>query len=228
MKEKRQLNFIKTNLSSIILKNYSIQYERILSKRISVAVTFRTMPKTSLPFKKKIADAVGDDEDAKDIINKTQLSNFAFTPEIRLYLNKTGFGRGFYFAPFYRYAKFSTNQIPVNYETNSGSKQSINLGGKLTANTFGAMFGTQRYLSKHVCLDLWMLGAHYGSGNGDFNGIPNVPLSTTEQAEIRDALENIDIPLTNKTVIVTANNVAMKLDGPWAGLRAGISLGFKF
>ncbi len=41
-------------------------------------------------------------------------------------------------------------------------------------------------------------------------------------------LENIDIPLTNKTVIVTANNVAMKLDGPWAGLRAGISLGFKF
>ncbi len=227
MKPQPARNFIKTNLSSIPLKNYSIQYERVLTKGVSLAVTYRTMPSTSIPFKSLILEAVGDDQDTKDIINQAKLSNFAITPEVRFYLGK-GNGKGFYIAPFYRYVKFSTNQVPVSYDLANGTKQSVNLSGNLTANTVGLLFGVQKLLGKHFCLDWWLLGAHYGSGNGLFTGTPSSPLSPEDQAEIKDALENIDIPLTDKTVTVTPNNVSVKLDGPFGGLRSGISFGFRF
>src|SRR5690349_4423509 len=67
-----QRNFFKTNLTSIPLKNYSLQYERVLSKAVSIAVTYRTMPTTFIPFKSAVLDAVGDDQDTKDIINQTE------------------------------------------------------------------------------------------------------------------------------------------------------------
>jgi hypothetical protein len=220
------MNFFKTNLTSIPLKNYSLQYERVLSKGVSIAVTFRTMPSTSIPFKSLILEAVGDDPDTKDIIEKGKISNFAFTPEVRFYLGK-GYGKGFYVAPYYRYVKFSTNQIPVNYDAN-GTQQTINLSGNLTANTGGLLLGAQWLLGKRFCIDWWIIGAHYGSGNGTFTGISSAQLSAADQAEIKQELEDIDIPLTDKTVTVTPNTVSVKLDGPFGGLRGGISFGIRF
>jgi hypothetical protein len=41
-------------------------------------------------------------------------------------------------------------------------------------------------------------------------------------------MEDFDIPMVKKTVNVTANKVALIFDGPWAGLRAGISIGISF
>lgn len=223
-----QLNFLKTNLTSIPLKNYSLQYERILSKKVSVAVTYRTMPSTFIPFKSLVLDAVGDDQDTRDIVEQTKLSNYAITPEMRFYLGK-GYGKGFYVAPYYRYVNFSTNQVPVHYAgTLITTEKTVNLSGNLTANTGGILFGAQWLLGKHLCLDWWIIGAHYGSGNGNFNGTPSSPLSQVEQDEIRQKLEDIDIPMVEKTVTVTANNVSVKMDGPFGGLRGGISFGFRF
>jgi hypothetical protein len=222
-----KLNFIKTNLTSIALKNYSLQYERVLSKAVSVAVTYRTMPETFIPFKSAVLNAVGDDQDTKDIISQTKLSNYAITPEVRFYLGK-GYGKGFYMATYYRYVKFTTNQVPVNYEVMAGMKKTVTLSGDLTANTGGLLLGAQWLLGKHLCLDWWIIGAHYGSGNGNFVGIPDTPLTPAEQQEVKQQLEDIDIPLTDKTVTVTANRVAVTLDGPFGGLRGGISLGFRF
>ena len=227
MKLHHKMNIIKTNITSIPLKNYSLQYERVVSKSVSIAVTFRTMPSTTIPFKSAVRKAVGDDEDTKDIIEKTELSNFAFTPEVRFYLGK-GYGKGFYVAPYYRYVKFTTNKVPVSYNSGLGSEKTVTLNGDLTANTGGILFGAQWLLGKHIALDWWILGAHYGSGNGSFTGTPSTPLTLTEQNEIRQELEDIDIPLTEKTVTVTPNNVSVKLDGPFGGLRGGISLGFRF
>lgn len=221
-------NFIKTNITSIFLKNYSLQYERVLSKAVSVAITYRTMPTTSIPFKSKVLDAVGDgDDDTKDIIDQSKLSNFAITPEVRFYLGK-GYGKGFYVAPYYRYVSFSTNEVPVNYNGDNGSTKTVNLSGNLKANTGGLLLGAQWLLGKHLCLDWWILGAHYGSGNGTFVGTPSTPLSTSEQDDIRTSLEDIDIPLTDKEISVSASKVSVSLDGPFGGLRGGISFGFRF
>jgi len=100
--------------------------------------------------------------------------------------------------------------------------------GKLSSNTYGLVLGSQFFLGKHVTLDVWWLGPHYGTGKGTLTGTPSTPLSTTEQEDLRRELTNFDIPIVNKMVNVTANNAALSLDGPFAGLRFGICLGIKF
>jgi hypothetical protein len=54
------------------------------------------------------------------------------------------------------------------------------------------------------------------------------PLSEVDQQNIADDLNSIDIPWFKQTVNVTADKVSMVFDGPWAGLRVGLSLGVKF
>jgi hypothetical protein len=227
-KKREQVNLVKLNLTALVLKNYSLQYERTLNRKISIAVAFRTMPSTTLPFKNAIVkQVVDDDPDTKNTIETFELNNFAITPEIRFYLSKKGYGRGFYLAPFYRYASFKTSTLNFDYE-GAGTSGTISLSGKLTANTAGLLLGAQWLLGKRVSLDWWILGPHYGSGTGDFSGKSSHALTSQEQNDLREQLEDIDIPLTDKTVNVNANGAFMKLDGPWGGIRSGISLGLKF
>src|SRR5512133_2425114 len=96
-KQTPQMNFVKVNLTSIALKNYAFQYERVLTKRISVGLSYRTMPSTTLPFKDLIINSMKDaDQQTIDAIGSLQVSNTAITPEVRFYLGKKGYGRGFY------------------------------------------------------------------------------------------------------------------------------------
>ncbi|HRP18228.1 MAG TPA: hypothetical protein PL128_09550, partial [Ginsengibacter sp.] len=53
-------------------------------------------------------------------------------------------------------------------------------------------------------------------------------LSATEQSHLQQTLDDIDIPFLDKEVNVNANGGSMKLDGPWGGLRMGVSLGVRF
>lgn len=223
------LNFIKINVTALVLKNYSFQYERVLNKSFSIALSYRTMPSTTIPFKKLILNAIGDDDDdTREVIETFKLSNSAITPEIRFYIGKKGYGQGFYIAPFYRHANFKTNTLTFDYENSLNVESSINLSGKLTTNTGGILFGAQWALGKHLLLDWWIMGPHFGSGNGNFSGVPSKPLTPDEQNELRQELEDLDIPFTNKTVNVNANSASLKLDGPWAGVRSGILFGFRF
>jgi hypothetical protein len=223
------MNFIKINLTAIFLKNYSLQYERILNRKFSFAVAYRTMPSTTLPFKSYILKSVGDDDpQTAKTIEDFRLSNSAITPEIRFYASKKGYGRGFYIAAFYRYASFKSNDVNIFYSDDAGGDNSIKLSGKITANTGGILLGVQQAYGKHFVLDLWLLGPHYGSGKGDFSGISSTTLSATEQESLKKELDGIDLPLTNKTVAVNANGASVKLSGPWGGIRAGISVGLRF
>lgn len=73
-------NMVKLNLTSLPLKQYALQYERVLNRKFSVALGVRIMPATTLPFKQAILDAVGDDPDTRNVLETFQLSNTAFTP----------------------------------------------------------------------------------------------------------------------------------------------------
>ena len=219
-----KMNFIKVNLTGIALKNYAIQYERVLSKPVSLSLSYRIMPTSKLPFAGTISNSIGDDDpETKKTIENLRMSNFAITPELRFYLGK-GYGKGFYIALFYRYASFTIDHLPVDYDNNT----SLDLSGKLTSNTGGIMFGAQWNLGKHFCLDWWMFGPHYGSGTGNFTGVSSQPLTPAQQDELRSNLEDIDIPLTTKTINVNANGASLKLSGPWGGIRSGVLLGIKF
>lgn len=77
-------------------------------------------------------------------------------------------------------------------------------------------------------LDAWFLGAHYGTSTGDLDGITDRTLTSVEQQQVQDELDNLDIPVVKYKATVDANGANLKVDGPWAGLRAGISLGYRF
>ena len=49
-KPAQPMNIIKVNLTALVLKNYSFQYERILNRKFSAAIGFRTMPTGKLPL----------------------------------------------------------------------------------------------------------------------------------------------------------------------------------
>lgn len=224
-----KMNLIKINLTGLPIRNYSFQYERVLNKTISVGLSYRFMPEGSLPFKKQILNSIDDNDlEARNIINSFTLSNYAITPEVRFYLGKKGYGRGFYIAPFFRNAKYNGNNFDVDFKDENDNNQTLSLSGEIKSNTFGILLGAQWSLSKHIVLDWWILGPHIGAGKGDLVGLSSQPLSADAQASIRETLEDFDIPLIDKKVTVNSQGATMELDGMFGGLRAGISFGIKF
>lgn len=227
-KKGEKKNIVKVNLLALPLKNFSFQYERVLTKHLSLALGVRTMPSSALPFQSSfISIANITDQQSIDNISKFKTGNFALTPELRFYLSKRGYGRGFYIAPYYRYAKFISEELPVEY-TSGSATASIRLKGDIATHNAGLLFGAQWKLGKAVSLDWWILGAHYGQSSGTLTGTPSQALTQQEQTDLRSQIESLDIPLTNIKAEVTTNSAKAIFDGPWAGIRSGITLGIRF
>ncbi|WP_316815069.1 DUF3575 domain-containing protein [Pedobacter nyackensis] len=231
--EAESKNLVKWNFAALALKNYSFQYERAVAKKIAVAVGVRFAPKSNVPFSSKVKDLI-DDEETWNSIKDFKTGNFAITPEVRFYMGK-GVFRGFYVAPFVRYSKFSAD-VPFNFEvdvtngTNTITREEqINLSGDVTALTGGLLFGAQWKLSKLVYLDWWILGPNYGTSKGYISGKSANGFDADEQQALRDALEDLQgLPLVKVKSEVTAEGAKVDFDGPWAGLRSGLSIGFRF
>ena len=224
-----QNNIIKLNLTDLFWKNFTFQYERVIKKYLSGALAVRFMPNGSIPYKNFIYKQIGDDDpQTQETIDNIKINNFAITPEVRFYLGKKGFGQGFYVAPTYRFAKFNISNIEINYSENSHPDSVINMSGKLSANYGGLMIGAQWFLGKHFTLDWWIFGPIAGKQKSSFNGYSSVALSPDDQQQIRDNIDDLDIPRTDITYSVDAHNVNMKLHGPLAGISFGLAFGFRF
>ncbi|RYF91472.1 MAG: DUF3575 domain-containing protein [Chitinophagaceae bacterium] len=221
--EKEKKNIIKVNLPALALKNFVLQYERKVAKKISVAGTFRYMPKGEIPLKNTIIKAV-DDPDTERQLNNFDLGNMAFMPEVRFYVGKHGAMRGFYLAPFASIARYDANLL-FEYDDN-GTTETIPMTGDVNTFTGGLMLGAQWRLSKSVSLDWWILGPNYGKSKGELVG--RKTLTPSEQQDLRDELASLDIPLTEFTYDVNSQGATVNFDGPWAGVRAGICIGINF
>lgn len=223
-------NLLKLNVTAPILKNYALQYERIINKRVSVALAGRFMPASTLPFKNTVRREVikVDDELITEAFNQALFSNYAITPEVRFYLGKKGYGRGFYVAPYYRLAKYTVKELDYTYQ-DVPEDITINLKGSLTSHTGGILLGAQWMLGRTVGLDWWIAGPNIGGGKGQLGGRSSQPLDADMQRDVRESLENdLDIPFTRTAVEVNANGADIRLNGPWAGVRAGLLLTFRF
>jgi len=227
--DKPSMNFIKVNLTSLPMKNFSLQYERVFTKRISGAVSFSIMPERGIPIVDQVITlAKFDDPEAEDIIRDLLISSYTVTPEVRFYLGKKGYGTGFYLSLFYRYGHFEASNALIPWTNDADEDITINTGGTITAHTGGFLTGYQWGLGKHMCLDLQMFGLHYGVSSGDFRGVPSSPFSAQDQADIEEEFIKIDSPLIDQKVDASSDEVKMTIDGPWAGIRFAVSLGVKF
>ena len=223
----QQKNIIKTNVTAYAFKNINLSYERAINKWFSINVGFGTTPQGKIPFVKSFTSA---EDELRDL--QAGLTNF--TIETRFYLGK-GYGKGFYIAPYYRNSKFKTDGFAYTYTyTDAATQQStdipVQISGNASGNSAGLMFGAQFFLNKkqNFVLDWWIVGAHYGKGKGDFTGTSSQTLTPDMQAQLKEDLENLEIPMVKYTVETNANGAKINLDGPWAGLRSGLSFGYRF
>ena len=216
-------NILRWNLGSLALKNYHFTYERSLTKRISLSVSYRTMPKGSVPFQSQLEKAIN----SNDInFSNFQIGNTAWTLESRFYLG-LGTMKGFYLAPYLRFANFDLS-APVKYTSGTITKEA-NFVGNIKSTSPGLMLGWQFQLATKLVLDLQLIGGHYGHSSGDLNFASTAPLSPPEQDALRQSLNNIKPDPFKFTSTVNANGAQIKTDGPWAGIRgANIGIGLRF
>jgi Protein of unknown function (DUF3575) len=218
-------NIVKINLLPLVFKNISLQYERKIGKRITLAANVHCIPFGKLPFQNTFKNI---SKDSSVQYSQFKLGSFGFVPEFRYYLGKKGALHGFYIGPFLSYTHYKMN-LPINYSDNTTTKTGV-FGGNLNAITAGVQLGAQFKLGKNMILDWWILGPNYGSATGTLNF--SAALTDEEQTDLNTQLEKLknDAPLhTIKSYTVSSTGASVKAKGPWGGIRGlGFSLGFRF
>lgn len=226
-------NIIKANLSSLAFGNYHLTYERSIAKKLSLSVSYRFMPKTGIPFASQLQDIINIDNVK---VSGITMANTAITPELRIYLG-TGKMKGFYIAPYARFASFDL-AVPISYDAGGGIKKDVTFEGNIKSTSAGLMIGMQKQIAKKLVLDIWFIGGHFGSGSGTINATINPPLtdgtggSFNERGALQTELDKLKTgggPFKFEGTVTSNTNAVIKSDGPWAGVRgAMISLGFRF
>lgn len=232
-------NLVKFNAMSLIGGKISFEYERLLTNKIAVGTAISLRPNKGLPFASTVKDLV-DDEDLNTLINGFSTSNYSITPEVRFYTSSKGPFRGFYIAPYVKYASYSASMpfdfdVDVDYEDTDiySRTETIPLKGDVTAFTAGLSLGVNFKLSDSFFLDWRIFGPGYGTAKGDISG--RMALDADEQAELRESLADLkesleDLPLAIK-IDYNVNSEGANINvqrSPWAGIRTGLSVAYRF
>ncbi len=227
-----KMNFIKLNALGLLASNIGVQYERVLSKRLSVGLTLRFMPMSRFPFQKSIAKST-EDTIMRNVLLNTKVSGFSFSPELRYYWGTHGWARGAYIAPFYRYSSFSTSNFNYRYNiiedsTNVEVQYIAVAHAKVSAHAIGFLLGKQWFLGKHFALDLYG-GLHFGLSNFSVNMVTDRPLASGEQKQLLDNLNDLEIPwIRSHTASVSNNDASLNIKSYWGGVRFGLAVGYRF
>ena len=216
-------NMVEINLLALPLKNFSLNYQRQITRKTTVGLTARLMPNGTLPYEKSFRNSISDSA-TKAQFDQLKVGNYAVMPEIRFYLSRKGAFHGFYIALFGSIAHYSAD-LPYSY-TDSNVNKSIQLSGSINSITGGFMLGASWNLGKFIYLDLHLVGPNFGSATGSISG--KTPLSPSEQSSLKSSLDGLNIPLVKSSSTVDANGAKLSLSGPWAGIRSGLCIGVRF
>lgn len=232
-------NIVKFNVLPLLGGKLAFEYERLLTDRISVGAALSLRPKKGIPFGSTVKDIV-DDEELNDLIDNFKSSNFSITPEARFYVSKRGPFRGFYVAPYVKYASYNAT-LPFDFDVDIDDAntdiysrtETIPLNGSIQSFTAGLSLGTHFKLSKNIYLDWRIIGPGYGSAKGKVSG--KMALDSDEQASLRESLDELKVDLEDLPVGIKIES-EVRPDGadinvlrsPWAGIRTGLSIGYRF
>ncbi|HVB03487.1 MAG TPA: DUF3575 domain-containing protein [Chitinophagaceae bacterium] len=225
-------NVFKLNLSSLALKNISLQYERKLGRKFSVCLGFRLMPQSPLPFYPLILTRIqsqGSDSSGQNAIRNARIGNWALTPEIRFYTGKKGAPRGFYIALFARYAQFNMD-VPITFTSQNGQPYNLQLNGKLNGIGGGFLLGYQWLIGRHVTLDWWIFGPMFGVSKSSLDAIADLSgLSAQDKQQLVNNIQTFGIPLTTINASVSNSGVQVNANSVFPGIRGlGLNLGIAF
>jgi hypothetical protein len=221
LKAQEKSNLIKLNLWPLSVGNIALEYERSLNEHLSINGTISYRPKANLPFKSLWKSAFDDDN---NILGEAKLGAFSITPEVRFYISNKEVLKGFYIAPFVKYANYSV-QTKITVDESNYHRE-VPISGTLNAFTAGVAVGNQWKLGENIYLDWRIVGPSYGFNNGKFEG--KTPLNTDEQREVKRQLEEFDSNLMKIKKEVNADGVTLSTSGPFAGIRTALSIGYRF
>lgn len=233
-------NMVKFNVLPLLGGKFAFEYERHITDRISAGATISLRPERKLPFQSTVQDLV-DDEDLNKLIHEFKSSNFSFSPEVRFYLSKRGLFRGFYMAPYVKYASYKAS-VPFDFDVTVEEAgiplytrtETIPLKGTITSFTGGFSMGFNFKLSRQFHLDWRLIGPGYGSGKGKVSG--TMALNADEQQALREGMEDLKVDMSD----LPLGGIKMEYDirdngadihikrSPWAGIRTGLSIGYRF
>lgn len=224
---------VKTSVTTPAFKTISFSGERIVNKRLSAVLGIGFMPSGTIPFSGKIMDMTGSGDEAGNILSSLRLNTFSLSPEVRIYTGK-GYGRGFYLSPYYRYERFGLQNFSVEFDLDNQTEEFM-LSGGVNTHSAGLMIGYQWLVgrNRNIVIDWTMLGAHYGSSSGNFNGkyMGNLALTDEDRQDAQREIDNAlnDLPFIEaKGTVKSDNSVDASIKGPWAFLRGGVSVGIRF
>lgn len=214
-------NVVKTNLLAYAFPTLNVTYERVFTKKFSLAAAVGYTP----TFKPNSYVKIDKNDDVD--VSSVNISNFSFTLEPRFYLGK-GYSQGFYLSPYYRYSKLSVEKFSVS--ESKGGNTKVDISGDLSASSLGLMIGKQWFLGqkKNWVLDWTIIGVHAGFSAGEFSGKSNQAISAQEQVDFKNNIEDVSFNFVKVKAKVDAHNAYVETDGGWLGLRTGLSLGYRF
>ena len=226
-KEVSKSNLIKFNIAPLIWGTGSLSYERKVTKRVTAGGTLNYRPNGHAPFKSNLEDIISDGDDSSFDINALKYSNFSFAPEVKFYLGEKGAFHGFYVAAF---AKWENTKVDYLYRfeelTLIDKDPELPLGGTAKAFSGGVYFGAQWHLGKNIFLDWQIIGGNFGSAKIDITATKD--LTIEEQDQLRDFAEDLKDSFEDIDYEINGKGAKLKGKMPWAGLRTGISIAYRF
>lgn len=237
-------NVVKVNLTSLVLfNNYSLSYERSLTRKITLVAGYSAMPETKLasmflverhtPFVESTAERfVGEEVDITNYLNLATLGSNSLTGEVRFYGGTKPGARGFYLSLYGRYMNLKA-AYPYEYETADSRVYTLPFNGTLRGFGGGAMLGYQLMIAKRVTVDMYILGGHYGKLKADIPAMTDLSTMTeNEKRELREDIQSVNESTNGKIdaeATVTDQGVNLKGSLPIAGIRSfGFNLGLAF
>jgi hypothetical protein len=130
-----KMNIIKTNVTAYAFRNINLSYERAFNRWFSVNIGLEPCGRKEFFINSFLKDK--DEKRFENLKVKPPISHI----EPRFYIGK-GYGKGFYFAPYYRYSDVSSNTFDFYYDYNG-----------LDGNTYIPLKG--RETPREIVADLW-------------------------------------------------------------------------
>lgn len=228
-------NNIKLNLMALTATNISLQYERALGFKTSVALGVGFMPAHRLPYTRYVKDqfleygtASQQAKDAtNDFLDEARISGFSVTPEFRYYFGKRP-QSGFYIAPFLRYASYSLDWDYVFKDEDKGTLYPTTLNGTLSLLGGGVMVGAQWYYKK-ISIDWWILGGSYNKTTLTLDAKVNLSnMDAEDRAELNDQIRDVTVKGKYFDATIKDSGVNGKGSVGLPALRLGLCIGFRF
>jgi len=221
----------KMNISQLIFRNFSFQYEYGFHKNMSAALGFNYVMHRTIPrviFEPK-SDTKG--------FQVPQFSGWGITPEFRFYPGKKKENQaphGFYLAAYMRYASYQLRGDFLE-ERDPLPPRKYDASITYAGYTVGFMIGAQIITEGRFSVDFWIAGGGAGAASLKVKAVTSDNLSPAEQDELRkDILDNLDelgrFSSGAVKLDINATSANLTIRGlPMSSFRAlGINLGFSF